>query len=176
VSESPRLSLWALLSAHDSNIYRAYTKQLVGGGWVGTFEPHVTLLESLTGEVVERKAFEATAAATLPFSIELTGLATTAAYFRCVVAVVSPRDGIVSLRSELVRRLGRDSSDYWPHLSLVYGELGDVAREQLASGVAAKFPAVATIDKICLVDTAGELAPEWPVLATWQLGRRSEYS
>ena len=75
MSESPRLSLWALLSAHDSNIYRAYTKQLVGGGWVGTFEPHVTLLESLTGEVVEREAFEATAAATLPFSIELTGLA-----------------------------------------------------------------------------------------------------
>lgn len=170
VSVSSHLSLWALPSTLDRNLYREQTRQLLGARWVGHFEPHVTLLESLTGDGAEREILAKTAACTAPFSIELTELANTASYFRCVVAVVRPEGGIVDLHSNLLRGLGRPTNEYWPHLSLVYAELGESAREKLASEVTAEFPAMVTIEKICIVDTGGELAPRWPLLTTWHLG------
>jgi hypothetical protein len=173
-----RISLWALPSASDRDVYRPWIRHLARNV-KNEFEPHITFFESIPSERSAAAAIGRVASETEPFTAELTDTRFTGKYFRCVVLIVRPEGPIVNLRNRLIGRLKESSvgdwdastEDYCPHLSLLYGTLTADERERARANIDLTLPARLLVDAMCLVNTSKGNARDWPTLETWPLRR-----
>jgi len=122
------------------------------------FEPHVTLLSSLTMEKEAAIDKAARLAGQLrPYTVRLNTIESGRNYYRCVYILVAPTEAVTAAQEKA--RLVFDRKDapvYVPHLSLLYGRysprLKSVAKAQLGNRLKSTF----TVDHLYLVDTTGE--------------------
>jgi 2'-5' RNA ligase len=127
------VSLWLrldlVLEARVSRLIRELAERL------GTpvFEPHVTLLGGLTGssdEILERAG--RLAAETPAFSIRLGALGGQDEYFRCLYLEVEKTPELLDLhRRALGSFEARETGPFFPHVSLVYGDLSRAEKDRL---------------------------------------------
>lgn len=118
---------------------------------------------------VAKAAAASVAAITRAFDVTFTDLADSDERFRCIT-LTTPADGpIVGLASNTAAALGIEPKDpYEPHLSLVYGNLHDVARQTLKASVDIALPRTTLIDAISVV-TINDDIREWTELGRWSL-------
>lgn len=103
------------------------------------FPPHVTLLGDLPASEQEvlTKAAEL-AAAVRPFTIELDGFGCSDEYFRSIFVAVETSASLIRAYEAAVELFGGDAPNgYEPHLSLMYGEVPAVAKQELLTRLGA---------------------------------------
>lgn len=91
------------------------------------FSPHVTLLSGISIDAPIQHLSEqvhSVAESTAPFRLELSGVGTHGTYFQYVFAKVEASSALLKLRQQVGQAVlpGTDGSEYFPHLSLVYGQ------------------------------------------------------
>lgn len=128
------LSLWLIPAEPE----RARLDALLAG-WaqrLGSprFAPHVTLLSGL-GRFGERHALaqaEEVAARTPAVPLAFPRAAHDALYYRCVFLEAEATPELLGAYQRARRVLGKGPDHFRPHLSLVYGDFGEMRRAELA--------------------------------------------
>jgi 2'-5' RNA ligase len=136
------------------------------------FEPHVTLVPGVEGDV--DRVLHATArlaARTAPFEIRLAALGWRDEYFRCLFVEVQKDPELMALASAAREMLDLPAEPgYFPHLSLLYADLGAGSKPELAREVPPR-PAGFLVQAIHVYRTQGPVAG-WHRLACFGFRRR----
>ncbi|WVQ94561.1 hypothetical protein IAU59_001641 [Kwoniella sp. CBS 9459] len=145
-----------------------------------TFDPHITLLHPIDisiplPEIHEtlRAAIESasgTAGGLKDFTVQLSPAQSGSKYYQSVLAPVKPESKLLALRRECETAFGlKDLPDYFPHLSLLYGELSKERRDEIAKvGNEQGELDKVEVDMVAIVRCVG--TPEdWEVVGTEKL-------
>jgi 2'-5' RNA ligase len=154
---SRRRSLWALPATADAARFVPTIERLAAEVGSDPFPPHITLL----GDAGDVDALPDIGA----FSVRLVALADSDERYRCIT-LTAESDELFALRSAV----GGTTSDYEPHLSLLYAELLASRRAELRKTVDLDLPMTITIDAVALVDTSDNVFTRWTRERTWPLG------
>ena len=138
------------------------------------FTPHLTLIGSLDlplDDLVERTTDLAANLAPVP--IRLTGPGWTDQYFRCFFMRAERSPELLAAHENACTTLGQQAeSDYMPHLSLVYGNVPQEQKDNIAESIGADFNLAFHADRIGLCCPTG--TPEqWQLPRTFTLTGRS---
>ena len=163
-----RLSLWAMPAADDGDVYREWIERLAHAADTCSFEPHLTLVGSITTEP-PRARIARIVVGTARFAVDLVEVADNPERFRCVVLVARAGSPIVTLHNQLAAVCAVDAAPYWPHLSLLYAELDAVERERQRRSVTIPLPTRVAIDSVALVDTSDADVTRWSVIDRWPM-------
>lgn len=149
---APRsLSVWIRpeprVDAKLHGVIVAQSAALLPHGATGPFLPHVTVLGAIP--VASEADIHAVTAAvgsiareSHVFSVEAPAIVAGALFFQCVYALCTPSAPLSACFESLCAALPsvpRPVPAYMPHLSLVYGDLPQSARETSAAALAARF-------------------------------------
>lgn len=140
------------------------------------FDPHVTLAHPISldesVETIERVIKEALQEVDgQALDLELQPAENGETYYQSVLAPVRLVSQLTKLRKACMQAFGIESRKaYSPHLSLLYGDLTDTRRRELAGLVnePSPFPSIVRFDRISIVSTVG-LASEWQVVGQVKL-------
>jgi 2'-5' RNA ligase len=163
--------LWLMPEARVSRRLGDVIRALTARAGLPSFEPHVTLLGSVTGaasRLVEDTRRLAQMMAPLPIAIS--GVEHSAQYFRCVFlsAVLDPALASARARAERALESQGTPEHFSPHLSLLYGDLSPGIRRQLCDSIAGTYPARFTVDRLQLVAGAPDYG-DWQMIAAFDL-------
>jgi len=143
------------------------------------FSPHITLLhpvskstpvdqiKSLLGDCIKQADLKDK----LPLSLKQAQGGSH--YYQSVLAPVSPDEKLSKLREACEQAFGwQGDSVYFPHLSLLYGDITTERREELAKKVNEEMtlPKCVEIKEIAVVDCTGS-AGQWRTVATVSIAR-----
>ena len=145
-----------------------------------SFEPHITLwypiaittspeeiVTALRDIVSQWKSQTGADKPGLP--LELGDPQTGEYYYQCVLAPVQPTDALLALRRIVEAKWGPTTKEYFPHLSLMYGDVEEAEREKVAHELqAANVPRSITCSMIAVVDSRGP-ADQWKIVDRVQL-------
>ncbi len=124
-----------------------------------TFPPHITLCS----DPAEPSASRGDLALELPLSLTLASVGYGADYFHACYLQLRDDASVLALQARCAAALhGRVPEQYPPHLSLVYGELTPMQREQVPLLVPT-LPVLAQFDRIETWDTTGPVANWHPL-------------
>lgn len=135
------------------------------------FEPHITLLGAIAGEIEAIRVHAAALArAIAPIEVRLCTLEHTDAYFRCVYLKAEINEALRSAHRLTCQQLQRPmDEEFMPHLSLVYGDLDAVTRSQLVDDIGRSLATHFTLRELALYDYRG--SPEqWRCVQAFELG------
>ena len=164
------LSLWLAPPPDLNRRLAAAIADLARRHGTTAFEPHVTLLGELEGpEAALVPPVGVLARRLRPFEVRLDDVATGTEMFRCVYLTAVETPELLGAHARAREALGVTTAEaFRPHLSLVYGRLGEAEREAArreAGGLLASF----TADALQLVDTTGDV-DGWRRLARFVFG------
>lgn len=169
------MSLWLCPTGQEAHILRqaiqALAKQQSGSP---EFDPHVTLLGSiplphLPADVVRRLQRVLSSAGVLGAALELDILPAQhgQTYHQSVLAPVQRNTSLSALRKACEDEFDiHSSTPYFPHLSLLYGDLSQDRRDELAAHVNGSLqllPRTAKFGELCIVRTVGPVE-DWEVI------------
>lgn len=97
-------------------------------------------------------------------SLRVKGSEAGSTYYQCVLAAIEFSPALLQLREGCENTWGKIEKPYYPHLSLLYGDLGRDRREELAGSVQG-LPASVQIREIAVVRCVGT-AEDWTVEAS----------
>ncbi|KAI9103810.1 RNA ligase/cyclic nucleotide phosphodiesterase [Phlyctochytrium arcticum] len=134
--EMPTYSLWLCPSNQETNqtlrhVITTFSDRLGTPKW----NPHITLqggIEDSLDKVIERT--QLVAKGIEPFTLTLDDVCIKELYFQCVMATPAPHTFLTNLNA-LTRHIFNKVNDppFWPHLSLIYGDLDGSVKQALAS-------------------------------------------
>jgi 2'-5' RNA ligase len=167
-------SVWLVPSGHEHDDLKSLIATLSREHGTPDFEPHVTLVglgvvDKATDASVARQV-EALAKTICPYTIHLQDVGTTDDPFRSLFLKVEQtpqvmaagRRGLVFYRK--VQQKAPSSPDYFPHLSLLYGNLLPADKERIISVdlKGRKLSDISfTVSKLQLWVTSAKI-PDWP--------------
>ncbi len=133
--------------------------------------PHVTLLGNVAGSEREILAESERLAATLaPIEIRFLELGWSNEFFRAFYAVVEKAPALLRGHERAAAALSRSPDpDYFPHLSLAYGELDERQREAARARIGMDF-GPCRAERLDVVRTIGP-PQSWKTLAAYPLRR-----
>jgi 2'-5' RNA ligase len=136
-----------------------------------SFIPHITLLSPKnafrqSAEDLSR-ALEAAVAARPagPLRLTLEAPAPGTFYYQCMLAPVVPSEQLAALRAAVEDAVDEHPKVFFPHLSLLYGDLDEGRKRELCAEASARatFPMDITVTEAVVVDINGT-APEWKIV------------
>jgi len=161
-SDSDKFSLWLRPHGDVAFALQQRIDELADKYGTPSFEPHVTLLGGLTGRETGLIQLTDTLASYLhPFELKLTEAGIGNTYYRSLFACGKETEVLLKAR-ENARRLfdvdvGKNSEDdYFPHLSLLYGELSRDEKQRILNVIGRKFYITFTVQNLLLVKTTGK--------------------
>jgi len=169
-----RYSLWIMPPGGLYEKLSDLIVQIAGRYHSPVFKPHVTLLGSVPGGRESIVSATSRLASSLkPYDIYLTNAGCLDEYFRCLFIEVERSDEVLRANMAAKRTFANnDDRGYFPHLSLMYGNLSIDVKKEIISDIGEKFDLTFRADSIHLYDTSG--APEeWYSLGEFQLGGRA---
>lgn len=134
------------------------------------FEPHVTLLGGLAGPEEEVISQTVRLAGSLqPIIIQLTSLAGTDEYFRCLFIRVEPTEEVLAAHQQAREVFNQpDEPQYMPHLSLLYHDCPEQVRNAIIAKIGGLFQGEFIAHDLHLYDTTA--APDtWRRVRTFSL-------
>ena len=175
MSEVTRYALWLLPDAGVSDAFGDVIARLSARYHGPRFTPHVTLLGWVTG--AEQQLAEATAQLAKQLRmlhLRSAGFDGEQYYFRCFYLKLEATQELMQAHEQasLAFSAGH-SSDYLPHLSLVYGQSTVADKATLRQELVAILPAQFSVDRLQLVHITVSVA-DWRVVTTCTLGNASE--
>lgn len=171
MSATARYSLWLLLPREAQERVQALIARLSARLGTPAFEPHITLLGSLTGTEEDlRRRTRALAGTIESFEVRLLEAAWLDEYYRCLFVEVAPSRALQDAHEAAKRQFDRRlDADFYPHLSLVYGELEEKEKEQILDDIGRYFDESIRIEELALYDTSGP-PPVWRCIERVGLG------
>lgn len=159
-------SIWLMPEEEDAAFLSAQVRVLAERYGTPVFTPHLTLRGD-TPMAAERLAgmCEQAASEVPAFALPISGIETTAAYFRAFYARFQLAPALVALK----RRLDpEEEGAFVPHISLLYGDLTEDAKAPAAvehsPGLAARS---ISFDRICVVRSGQDIPIEdWSIIST----------
>lgn len=166
-----RFSLWLLLSREKQERFQALIARLSARLGTPAFEPHITLLGGLTGmEEDLRRRTHALATAIEAFEVRLVKATWRDEYYRCLFVEVARSRALQAAheaaRQQFDRRL---DAGFYPHLSLVYGDLDEKKKAEILDDIGRSFDESIRIEDLALYETSG-LPPAWRCVERAGLG------
>ena len=137
------------------------------------FVPHVTLIGSLSQPPSEIVAgAERLAAGSEPLQLIAASVGWRPDYFRCLFLEIAPAAALTDLHLRACVTFGPLSeAQFFPHLSLAYGDVPEPAKQALASALDVHRSESYCLDELQVVRTEGEVG-DWRPLAAFALSRR----
>jgi len=167
--ETPRFSLWLLLPREAHARFQAIIARLSAQLGTPAFEPHITLLGGLSGAEEDlRQRTRVLACAIKPFEARLLKVAWLDDYYRCLFVEVAPSRALHDAH-EAARQVfnQRSNAGFYPHLSLVYGNLEEKEKTTILNEIGSRFDESIRIEQLALYDTGG---PVWRCVERVGLG------
>lgn len=172
MTSASRFTLWFILPGDARTRYRALIMRLSAQFGTPAFEPHITLLGGLTGdeEALRRRTREL-AAAIGPFEARLLEAKWLDEYYRCLFVEVALSRALLDAH-EAARKVfdQRLEGGFYPHLSLVYGDLKAPEKEAIVEEIGGYFDESVRIEELALYDTGGGTPPTWRCVERRRLG------
>jgi len=137
------------------------------------FQPHVTLYSGLTDDVpLVAGTVSAVAAEFSPFSLRITGVEATEAYFRSVFVTFETHPSPFRIH-DLVKHRLREDSGYrlFPHLSLAYLDVPLAEKQKICAGIVLDRRVI-RFDELRVVVPADE-EKGWRGTDRWVVGGQS---
>mmetsp|Transcript_34080 Transcript_34080/g.86256 ORF Transcript_34080/g.86256 Transcript_34080/m.86256 type:complete len:190 (-) Transcript_34080:418-987(-) len=135
-------SIW-LSPAPDSPLYAQLEKEMgalraeYGGP---QFQPHVTLLGDIRRPRDDVAATaQALAAQIKPYRINLLNVTRGTFYYQCVFALAARDEAVMAAGAAARRAYDMGDKPHMPHLSLLYADLDDAAKDKAASQARARL-------------------------------------
>jgi len=164
-----RYALWLLLPPDAHARFQALIARFSERLGTLLFEPHITLLGGLTGNEEElRRRTRVLAGALAPFEVRLLEAAWLDEFFRCLFVEIA-----LSRALREAHEAAKDAFDqrveatFYPHLSLVYGDLAERKKENIVDEIGRYFDETVRIEELALYETGG---PEWRCIERCRLG------
>lgn len=171
-SSASRFSLWFILPGDARVRYRALIERLSARLGTPVFEPHITLLGGLTGEEEGlRQRTRALAGAIGSFEARLLEAKWLDEYYRCLFVEVALSRALLDAH-ETARKVfdQRLEGGFYPHLSLVYGDLKAPVKETIVEEIGRYFDESICIEELALYDTSGGTPSTWRCVERRRLG------
>lgn len=164
----PKGELYQNLYNTISNLAERYSAPI--------FEPHVTLIGSLTNSCKKLLELSSNLAHSLkPFDVSLTNLDQGNEYFRCVYLTSESGPEIIEA-NQLTKKIfgSNENTRFEPHLSLIYGKYPKTVRDEIISELETTFkPFTFTINELYLVLASSRIPPaEWEIMDKFRLAPR----
>lgn len=173
-------SLWALAPTAHLGLRPAteYLQRTYGGP---EFEPHVTILGSVTLPSLDDAVakLQELAQALDPITYRIQGVGHGSTYFQSVFLTVDPTPQVVQANArakEVFQVTESENNAYFPHLSLIYGDLKDEDKRQAKASAEEKFGDILLsseflVSRLSLwaTDTEDKLLTSWKMVAEYPL-------
>ncbi len=161
-------SLWLMPNGSIFNKFQKIINNLAEKYNAPKFEPHVTLIASVTDEDVFEKT-EILSKKIKPFNLKIVKASYMFDYYRCVIALAEKSPEIMNAAKK-ARGLfiNYNIREYLPHLSLLYGDFPEKIKKEIVKklgDISAEFK----VKEINLV-TGGDVPEEWNVVKRFKLG------
>jgi 2'-5' RNA ligase len=171
LSTTARYSLWLLLPRPAQERFQALIATLSARLGTPAFEPHITLLGGLTGAEEDlRQRTRALACAIKSFEVRLLEAAWLDEYYRCLFVEVALSRALHAAHEAAGRHFDRRlDAGFYPHLSLVYGNLEEKEKEAILDDIGRYFDESIHIENLALYDTGGQ-PPVWRCVERRRLG------
>ena len=169
---SKDFSLWLVPSEPKASFLQAQIEKLAGQFETVSFPPHITLIGRLT-QTQSRLVTKAQAltADLPPFTVTLKDYGWRNTYFRCFYLKVAHSREIELAQKAIKKHFGLKGAFSEPHLSLVYGHLGNESKEGLAKELSTLDKMRVRFETIRLVAMSQSLDPKtWRDARLLQLG------
>ena len=175
MGEVTRYALWLLPDAAVSDAFDEVIGRLSARYHSPRFTPHVTLLGWVTGS--EQQLMQTTAQLAQQLrvlNLRGAGFDGEQYYFRCFYLKLEASQELKQAHKQASAAFSAGhSSDYMPHLSLVYGQGTVTDKPALSHELATSLPAQFAVDRLQLVHITVSVA-DWRVVTTCTLGSASQ--
>jgi 2'-5' RNA ligase len=171
MTEVTRYALWLLPGEEVSTAFADLIERLSQSYRGPRFAPHVTLLGWVTGTEEALAQTTAQLATQLdPFKLRPVGLDGEPYYFRCFYLKLDQSEALLRTHEKASTMFNAGhSSDYLPHLSLIYGQLSAPQKTRLQGELTDILSAEFIADRLQLVHITVSVA-DWRVVTTCPLG------
>lgn len=164
-------SLWLMPEDEIYSKLSSAIRQLSKPYGTPEFEPHVTVIGTLTGQkqtVVEK--LTRLAAAIKPFDMKLMDIDYLNEYFRCLFIRVEQSKAVMDANTQARSIFDQSrNADYLPHLSLMYGDIDIAVKKSIIETIGKSLRCTFPVSDIHLYATSG--APEhWHKIQSFRLG------
>ena len=132
------------------------------------FEPHITILGSVDGELKQiNRAVDSAIQNLGRLTLALGPISFGTTYYQSVLARVESTAQLLQLNLNIKKQLGLENNAYHPHVSLIYGDHDMTIREEIAAKV--KLTNAAFIaETIAVVEDTPDPS-EWSAAASFHL-------
>lgn len=171
MTEITRYALWLLPAEPVSTAFADLIESLRKSYRGPRFAPHVTLLGWVTGtEEALAQATAQLAAQLEPLTLRPVGLDGEPYYFRCFYLKLEKSEPLLRTHEQASALFNAGhSSDYLPHLSLIYGQLSAPQKRRLQGELIDTLSAEFVADRLQLVHITVSVA-DWRAVTTCPLG------
>ncbi|HJX59385.1 MAG TPA: 2'-5' RNA ligase family protein [Patescibacteria group bacterium] len=161
-------SLWITPNGEAKATLDSSVKDLSAKFHGPTFEPHMTLLGPIYGEIDEIVAKAGLLAKQIkPFQVSLGQIDFSTTYFQCVFVRVQTGTSLLTARS-FAQKTFNDTTVFMPHISLYYGNDDIGQRKNIAKSI--NLPRLEFLADKIIVTPATQNPQEWEHLAEIPLG------
>lgn len=147
-----RYALWLSPAGTARERLQALIALLAARLGTPAFAPHVTLLAGLTPAHDMPRATRALATQLEPLSLRLGRVKYLDEYYRSLFVEVEATRALLHARACAVERFASAPSAYYPHLSLVYGELAAQRKQDLIDELGLGFDETLTLTRLELIE------------------------
>jgi 2'-5' RNA ligase len=150
-------AVWLVLSEESRERFQAIIDALSTRCGAPVFEPHITLLSGFTGD--EKTLIAQARALALdiePLELHLGQAKCLDEYYRCLFVEVALSRQLAYARDAAMRRFTPPTSaPFYPHLSLLYGDLPATKKEKLLDAIGRRFDEELRIEQLVLIAAPG---------------------
>ena len=165
------VSIWLVPTGEVYERFDALISSLSRRCGTPPFEPHVTLLGGLSGpEAAVLSRAEQLSGSLAPLEIRPTTAGHRDEYFRCLFVQAEPTPALVAAHARAAELFERREEPFFPHLSLIYGDLAAEEKERILDEVGRDLATAFDVGELHAVRTEGEVR-SWRRLASYPLGR-----
>ena len=170
----PEENIYALWLVPGGDTYKelsALITRLAKSHGAPVFEPHVTLLSGIKNEGEDEllRLTHLLATRVEPFEVKLAETRYMDDYYRCLFLMAEPTDGLIraNIEAKLVMAELIGQQEFYPHLSLLYGEFFPMVKEAIIADIGARMDISFTADKVKLLRVTGGPA-DWKPLGEFR--------
>lgn len=168
-------SYWLLASEEDDAFLSAEIARLAARHGAPVFRPHLTLLGDIARVPAPDVAMtRAIAGAAMPFALPISDIVTGESYFRSFYAAFELSPELLRLREATCRLCDADPGGFVPHVSLLYGPVGEAAKTESATETRARLKGrMIRFDRLALTNSANDVPiGDWRCLDIVPLGEQ----
>ena len=169
--DKERYALWLVPGGETYDELSALIRRLAKSHAAPVFEPHLTLLGTIATDD-EEDALRRThilASRVSPFEVHLTETRYMDEYYRCLFLKAEPTDGLISANIDAKLAMAEicTPSEFYPHLSLLYGEFFPMVKEAIVADIGRSFDIRFMAEAVKLVRVSGGPG-EWKAIGEFR--------